>query len=251
MKIHVYTICWNEAKLLPFFIRHYQQFADKIFFYDNESTDNSREIIEGADKCFYHPFSSSGEIRDDIFKQIKNNAWKESRGEADFVIVVDLDEFVYSKRLVKSLKLLRKANVSLIRPEGYDMIAEHFDWNSREQITDLVKHGSRFNKMNKPCIFDPNKVEEINYTSGAHNCNWKGTGFQYGTKGLPQILGSKFYLLHYKALTSDHLVKRIGLLRTRLSKQNIASGHGLHYIKPDSHYINEFESALVKRRKVI
>ncbi|MEP6512758.1 MAG: glycosyltransferase family 2 protein [Parafilimonas sp.] len=138
MKIHVYAICWNEAQLLPFFIRHYQQFADKIFFCDNESTDNSKNIISSSDKCYYNRYASDNEMRDDLLRQLKNNVWKQSRGKADYVIVVDIDEFVYSKRgLIRDLKILKFLGFSIIRPVGYDMVSESFEWNSLKQITEL------------------------------------------------------------------------------------------------------------------
>ena len=41
------------------------------------------------------PYSTGGKINDFKYLEIKNNAWKKSRGKADWVIVVDMDEFLY------------------------------------------------------------------------------------------------------------------------------------------------------------
>ena len=30
MKIWAYAICWNEEKILPYYLRHYEKFCDKI-----------------------------------------------------------------------------------------------------------------------------------------------------------------------------------------------------------------------------
>jgi hypothetical protein len=251
MKIHVYTICYNEARLLPFFIRHYQQFAEKIVFYDNESTDNSKKIIESSDKCFYKSYNSGNEIRDDIYRKLKNEMWKESRGVADFVIVVDLDEFVYSKNMIGNLKRMKNLNVALIRPRAFDMITDMVDWNSELQLTEMVKTGYRNAEMviDKPCMFNPNRTEEINYTTGAHSCGRKGSGFRYGQRGIPQIFGT-FYMLHYKYLTLDNVIKRNTVLRNRLSAKNIQKGHGAHYLKDDSKITNEFNHNLKLASKV-
>ena len=46
MKITLYTICYNEQEMLPYFLNHYSKMVDKIVVYDNQSTDNSRQILE-------------------------------------------------------------------------------------------------------------------------------------------------------------------------------------------------------------
>lgn len=43
-RIHVYTICWNEERFLPYFLRHYGAFAEEITVFDNGSDDNSVAI---------------------------------------------------------------------------------------------------------------------------------------------------------------------------------------------------------------
>ncbi len=92
MIVHVHVLCWNEEVLIPYFLDHYS-FADKIILYDHESDDNSLDLL--SDNVEVKTYSTGGEIRDDIWIDIKNNCWKTSRGEADFVIVCDMDEFLY------------------------------------------------------------------------------------------------------------------------------------------------------------
>ncbi len=41
MKIDVFTTCYNEQIILPYFLKHYKKFANNITVYDNMSTDNS------------------------------------------------------------------------------------------------------------------------------------------------------------------------------------------------------------------
>mgnify|MGYP003885661107 CR=1 FL=1 len=45
-KIHLYSICYNEQVMLPHFIDHYSSFCDKLFIYDNFSTDLSSDICK-------------------------------------------------------------------------------------------------------------------------------------------------------------------------------------------------------------
>ena len=102
-KIHLYSICYNEQVMLPHFIDHYSSFCDKLFIYDNFSTDLSSDICKNNAKVEFLNFETGGEIRDDIYLTIKNNVWKRSRGEADFVIVCDVDEFLYHDNLIEEI----------------------------------------------------------------------------------------------------------------------------------------------------
>lgn len=251
MTIHVYTICWNEEKILPFFIRYYEQFADKIFFYDNESTDSSRRIIEASKKGVYRSYSSENEIRDDLYKYIKNNVWKHSRGVADFVVVVDCDEFVRSKRgLRRDLSLLKTFGVTYIRAQGFDMVTEELDWNSSLQITDIVKNGFPFSRMNKTCIFNPNAIQEINYSAGAHNCYPKGRKRKFDGNFMNGLLGVNIKLLHYKEMGLDYLMARVEMLKNRLSDYNKENNYGSHYLRTREEFKAEFDKALSIAKKV-
>jgi hypothetical protein len=45
MRVHVYTICWNESRVIEYFLRHYEQFAERVVVYDENSTDGTKEIL--------------------------------------------------------------------------------------------------------------------------------------------------------------------------------------------------------------
>ena len=46
MKIHAHILSWNEEKILPFTLDYYSNICEKIFIYDNMSTDSSDEIYK-------------------------------------------------------------------------------------------------------------------------------------------------------------------------------------------------------------
>ena len=75
--------------------QHYDTFVDKFFIYDNESTDKSADIIAANPKVKKISFQTEG-FEDEIQNTIKNECWKASRGKADYVIVCDIDEFLYT-----------------------------------------------------------------------------------------------------------------------------------------------------------
>lgn len=217
--IHYYTLCWNEEKILSLVLDYYSQFCEKMTVLDNESDDNSHAIINSYTNATVRTYSSNGQIRDDIYLQIKNNVWKESRGIADWVIVCDTDEILYHPSLMEKLDELKAKGVSIIRPYGFDMFAEDFPKQSLLEI----KTGVEDNRHLRKCIiFNPNMIEEINFKAGCHKCFPKGQ-VKYYEK-------DDFKLLHYKSLGLDYLINRYDMFKKRLSTFNLENRLGKHYL---------------------
>ncbi|WP_119302988.1 glycosyltransferase family 2 protein [Dongia deserti] len=55
--IHLYCLCWNEERMLPFFFRHYDDLVARYFVFDNGSTDRSIGMLK------QHPKVTLGEFR--------------------------------------------------------------------------------------------------------------------------------------------------------------------------------------------
>ena len=217
MIIHVYTLCYNEEIILPFFLRHYD-FADRIFVYDNYSTDKSIEICNANPKVEVRQYDSGGEIRDDLYLKIKNNAWKQSRGIADYVIVVDIDEFLYSDNILQKLSTISK---TIIEPNGYEMVSDEIP-SGIEQIYNYIPNGATSPGHNKCVIFNPDAIQEINYRPGCHSCKPIGNIILHPPDGT-------FKLLHYKHLSVEYVIDRYRKFNERLSEFNIRNGYGIQY----------------------
>jgi hypothetical protein len=217
--IHYYSICWNEEKILPFVLDYYSSICEKMVIMDNESDDDSTAIIRSYKNTEVRTYSTNGEIRDDIYLEIKNNIWKESRGKADWVIVCDVDEILYHPNLIAKLDELKEKGINIIKPHGFDMYAKDYPKNSLLEI----KTGIKDNRLLGKCIiFNPNSVEEINYKTGCHKC--------YPTGNLKFYKEDDIKLLHYKCLNLDFLLGRFELLKNRLSHYNIENKFGKHYL---------------------
>ena len=104
-KIHAHILAWNEEKILPFTLDHYSQFCEKIFIYDNMSTDSSDEIYKKYLNVEVIKWESGNEFNDFYNAKIKSEEYKKrSRDQGvDWVIVCDCDEFLYHENLLEKL----------------------------------------------------------------------------------------------------------------------------------------------------
>ena len=220
--VYVYAVCYNESFIIKHFLKHYD-FATKIFIYDNCSIDNTIDIVNQDSRCEVIYYSSM--FDDTINSYIKNNCWKQHRGECDYAIVCDMDEFLwYPYGLYNYLKGSKKNGklYDIFRVTGYNMIS-YKEVNTDEFLYKQINTGYSDTMYNKMNIFNPNNILEMNYTNGSHTSNPEN-------KSCKIILGPNLYLLHYKYIGgTDRLIKRQIEYGNRLSINNISNREGLHY----------------------
>ncbi len=217
--IHAYTIAFNEEVLMPHFLKHYTSFCESVFVYDNFSTDKTIDICSKYENVEVFNYGTNNQIRDDIYLKLKNEVWKKSKGKADFVIVCDVDEFVYHPSLISILQHAYSEQVSVIRCEGYNMFTKVLPLESNILFKDF-QYGTREKNFDKALIFNPNLIDEINYDFGAHNCCPVGK-VRYNNFSIA--------LLHYKFITLGYLINRYKLFESRLSSYNKKLKLGYHY----------------------
>ena len=228
MKITIYSVCWNEEVILPFFFQHYKKrFPSASFvFYDNGSNDDSKNIITSNGGKIID-LDTNNKVRDDLVLQIKNNCWKSS--ENDWVIICDVDEFIDCDE-----KYLISTDASIIKCEGYDMVGDTFELSS-------LNRGTRNFWLDKCLLFDPRRVDEINFEPGCHNCNPIGD-ICYNDK--------RIILKHYKYFNLSYVLKRFEILAKRLSDENINNGWGLHYQQSRNEIVDAYMFILENSRAV-
>jgi glycosyltransferase involved in cell wall biosynthesis len=249
MKITVYTMCYNEEMLLPFFLEHYSNFATEIIIYDNESTDRTVEI---ASK---HPLvsdiktiSTDNVIDERNLTNFKNNCWKNST--SDYVIVVDVDEFLYHPNIVDFLNNNKK--YAMFKPHGYNMVSTTTP-DSNYSIISQIKTGVRYDFFDKQCIFSPKLVSNVNYDHGAHKCFpdyssniENGFHLWYNDNS-----DNNLKLLHYKYITLDYFVNKRQLCKDRLSDFNIKNRYCYEYTHDINTWKKDFNHTLETSQKVI
>ena len=231
MNIEIYSLCHQEAKIIPYYMRHYNQYG-KVFLFEGHSTDGSAQLAESLGATII-PFLTDNQVRDDMFMDIKNNCWKES--VADWVIICDMDEFIYHPDLINYLGTIEE---TIIEPATFEMLSDIFP-TTGGQIYDEVKFG--FQIKSKFFMFRPTQLREISYGAGCHVAQPEGNVYINRN--------SEIKCMHFRHLSIDHVVERNAYLYSRLSEINKKMGWGWHIGLPRERveaYFNENRANLKK-----
>ena len=242
--IHVYTICYNEEIIMPYFLRHYSQFADKIFVFDNHSTDKTAEIAGSNKKVKRILYGRPDKLYDSDLLKMKNEEYKNSRGQADWVIIVDVDEFIYHPSIPNLLESYKSNGIHLPKISGYDMLGDDYP-KTRGQLYEEINKGVSEPLYSKRAIFNPEL--DVRYVEGAHKCFVSGKYYESPS--------AEIKLLHYRFLCKEFFVKTMERRQSRCSEENIKKGWGyLRLSKEDtvrSWSERVFEAKKILRSKVV
>lgn len=221
--IDLYASCWNEERVIPFFLRHYEPIVDRIVIFDDGSNDRSLELLKASPKVELRQLKR-GESSILMQTEEMNHCWKESRGRADWVIICDMDEHIYHHKELCGYLAQCKANGStILNPVGVDMVSVDFPAPD-VVLSEAIRSGVRSFLLDKKAVFNPNEVDEINYGPGRHAAD------PLGRLIFPPKREVK--LLHYKALGFDYLLDRTQQLRERKTSFDLERGWGLHDHRP-------------------
>ena len=229
MNVTIYTICFNEEFILPFFIKWYRdRFPDcKIVVYDNMSTDNTVKIAL-ENNCEVIQYDTNNQLSDSKYLEIKNNCWKDAT--TDWVLVCDVDE------LLDINSSLLNTDQTLFKSKGYNMC----NVEGLDNVLD-IKHGIEAVQYDKVVCFNKLYIKEINYTPGCHSCNPIGDVIY--TPKRPK-------LLHMKFLDEDYLVNRYKMFKNRMSEENIKMGWGIQYREEENIIRESFRNHLKQAKEI-
>lgn len=228
MKVEVYSFVWNEIAILPWVVDYWKEYATHVTVFDNGSDDGSREFLESFDWITVLPFDMGDGMNDTIFRDKKNECWKESRGNADYVVVCDADEMICAYDIKGALFRMKESGATICKPKYYDFISDERPVYVKGKKLHKISPLATINDGSKALLFDPNAIDEINYTHGAHKCSPTGRVKWYD--------GDEIYYLHISHnLSFEYKMERIAELNERRSKENVKRGFGIHYTFSKEH----------------
>lgn len=236
MKICVMTMCYNEIEILPFWLDYYVNFikVDKIIFYDGGSIDGSKELIKSCPIAeIIEQYHDKTDTRWGI--DVQNNGWKKYKNDFDWMIVCDVDEFLYHPNLKEKLEEYKEQNITIPLIEGFDMISENFPtYQKGKYIPEQINKGIKDSTfLNKKIIFNPKEVE-INYHMGCHGCEPTGK--------VKFSDNYDFKMLHYRWLSHEYLTNLTKKKFERLCNWNIENNMGIHYKTQSMITLDEYSS---------
>jgi len=216
MKIHLYTLCWNEADKLEFFFRNYDPWVDRYYVYDDGSTDGSIEILKAHPKVelrkWHRRYPDSYLMSQLVWL---NEVWKESRGIADWAVIVDIDEHlsVQQTPMREFLEKYKSQGITYIPTLGFGIVSEEFP-EANEYLVQTLTWGKPTEWMCKLSVFNPDAIEETNFSSGRH------TAKAIGEVKLPRR--DELLLFHYKYLGFEHTLKKQNSQHANIGAHDIA-----------------------------
>lgn len=217
-QIHLHCLCWNDARMLPFFFRHYDPIVDRYFVFDNGSTDGALSLLENHGRVEVTHFDVPGDSFVEEECRLADTTWRGS--DADWVIVTEIDEHLYHPQLTDYLQRCTDRGITAIRSIGYEMWSDTFP-TGNQPLFEQVTVGVRSLPHDRLCIFNPKEITETNFGLGRHSAAPTGRVVWPDHR---EVL-----LLHYKGLGMDYLVARSGELKTGLRERDLAEGWGVHY----------------------
>lgn len=241
MIIHAYLQVWNEALLMPYLLRHYGSFCDRIFIYDDGSTDGTREMVQS------HPLAElrelgAGGVDDEVFLAHWHEDYKGSRGEADWVILADSDEFIYHRDIRGLLERYRSEGVTLPLLQGYNMTSDGVP-TTDGQIYEELFNGWEFPDESKRSVFNP--MLDVTFVHGRHRLI-SAPGAVENPSGVPEIA-----LLHYNQLGPDYVWERRQRYVPRMSENNIQHNWGSYVFTSRESMRGEYQQGLELRKPLV
>ena len=242
MNIHLYTLCWNEIDILSFVLDYWKRLPiTKAVVYDNGSTDGSIEYLQQYEWIEVRHFETEGQ-NDNVQRDIKSKAWKESKGKCDFVIVCDMDEMIYCPTIEQELQYMKDNGYNVMGMPWYALCYDdrpEYDPNKllhqqgHKFYKQYINHKHIYSHLGKFMLFDPNLINDMGYSVGCHISN--------PTPQIKLYETNKAFSVHInKGFSEDYFVARRKIMSKNLSQVNRKANMCYEYNKNEEEQRKEY-----------
>ena len=240
--LHTYTSTWNDLYMVRYYVRHWAQYASKIFVYDDDSTDGTREFLASCAPLVEIKSPGFHGLDELLLQEMRNREYRiNSRGIADWVVIGDSDELHHHPRMLEALAEKKARGYRAVISHGWHMLADKAP-EGDEQMTAMVKEGVA-DYIYSRVIFDP--ALELSIAIGHHGFTIadgpevaftrksgrmavndpEGTAARYPI----DFEDREFKMLHYRYLGEDYIKDKNARNFGRLSDRNKEHRWGWHY----------------------
>ncbi|MFC2067705.1 glycosyltransferase family 2 protein [Chloroflexota bacterium] len=220
VKIAAVTMVYNEALILPYFLRHYGCLDEIRVLYETDTTDESLAILIRAPNVVVEKCHIEGGL-DDIEKINIINKTVQSI-KADWVYVVDPDEFVFPPNGISPSDFLRRQTCDVVRSGMFQVYRNRSDKDLDPSLPPVPQriHGdpdlfSTITEANRPSnsmYIKPNVVRTskgIQFLPGHHQID-----------GNPQASDELYVGAHWQMADPSIALHRRMERKARISKRN-------------------------------
>ena len=249
MKVEVHVLAYEEERILPYTVRHYRTFAERVIVHDAHSPDATERVaIEAGAEV--QKWGLGGEVNDIEYCALKNSCWLGT--DADWVIVCDADELIYfSQDARETLATYSRIGAAVIKPHGFEMFSETYP-STEGQIYHEVRMGAPDDKWySKPILWNAKLVAESGLGMGSHD-SWPilhdGTPLHCGPNWKKP--DPPCYLLHFHQIGPiERIGARYDAVKSRMSRAN--KQHGWGNMKPGMVHAQEKRDLILPRLRQV
>lgn len=210
MKFLGFTCTYNEEKMIPYVMPYVERMGyDKFIVYDNESTDNTVELLKQYPFVEVRSYSTNGVFdetkRQKLFMESYLEAIEYTKDDLVWMTWTDFDEVIYSNYGGNNMRMILEYATS----EGYavydgdmvNLISEVFpSIKDGELVHKKIRRCSYWQRGKKATLFMVNGLTSLFTSPGFHM-----TDFEYENKNL-KFFGNErsLFSFHLKYLSHDY-----------------------------------------------
>lgn len=233
MKLYGVTLTYNEADIVPFVMAYHERIGfDKLIVYDNESTDNTVELLSKYPFVEIRTFKTNNTINDLAYLEIKNNApyqFPIINDEDTWVYIGDFDEVLwYHGDFRKNLEELNNLGYTCYNGQMVQPVSDDFpNLQNGELVHEHVKNACFWGIDGfKLTLLKTNGLQKLEYAPGSHICSVHTKIPFNPINNSPNTING----FHLKELGYDRCFKKMKNAAQRLSDINKRYQFGGHYI---------------------
>lgn len=233
MKLYGVTLTYNESDIVPFTMSYHKRLGfDKLIVYDNESTDNTVELLSKYPFVDIKTYQTNNTINDLAYLEIKNNApfqFNIEDNESTWLYVGDFDEVLYCNGDFRTkLEELDKLGYTCFNGQMIQPISDEFPIIPNGELVHEVVRDALFWGQDgfKLTLFKINGLQKLQYTPGAHLVTvYSNLPYKSINETTNDIIG-----FHIKQLGYNRCFNKMKSAAKRLSEINKKCQFGGHYI---------------------
>ena len=233
------TLTYNESKMIPFIMPYYERLGfDKLVVYDNESTDNTIELLKQYPFVEIRTFKTKGK-NNRVQSELKTNFVKKYQKQTDvWLYISDFDEVIYyNGDFKKYLQEKDSQGYTYLNQIMIELITDKFPNNLAHENCEIGHIWKDISGGAKMTLFKPNKIKNIKYGIGAHTV-------EVSSQSLFKSLNhQEIKSFHIKYIDYNYCYERTKLAKERRSQEDIKRKFGTQY------NIENFKNEWEKRKQ--